>query len=236
MLCIYIELHCTYTVYTNNRCVVYCLLYILVQSQILHLTLHEETRYQFKKYILFQVMECHKGDIMKWIYSIFRYGNYITVLLADCITWSFCPPVSIVKDAMESIYSIVQPLLAPWPHFVVSYLISHGASPPISWSWWYIHHPSPGHAWWYTTPSPGHGATPPHLGPCASQLLPLLGVSLFTLIFHHQLHTMSDNHQVPLAVITCRVQQPYRLNWLMTPQQQIASNRRKIIVVTFKIW
>ena len=62
------------------------------------------------------------GDIMKWIYSIFRYGNYITVLLADCITWSFCPPGSIVKDAMESIYSIVQPLLAPWPHFV-SYLI-----------------------------------------------------------------------------------------------------------------
>jgi len=27
------------------------------------------------------------------------------MLLADCITWSFCPPVSMVKDAMESIYS-----------------------------------------------------------------------------------------------------------------------------------
>ena len=172
MLCIYIELHCTYTVYTNNRCVVYCLLYILVQSQILHLTLHEETRYHFKKIYPFPgngvPQGAQSGDIMKWIYSIFRYGNYITVLLADCITWSFCPPVSIVKDAMESIYSIVQPLLAPWPHFVVSYLISHGASPPISWSWWYIHHPSPDLLVM-------HGGTPPHL-PVTVLHHPILGL------------------------------------------------------------
>jgi len=32
-------------------------------------------------------------------------GHYITMLLADCITRSFCPPVSMVKDAMESIYT-----------------------------------------------------------------------------------------------------------------------------------
>ena len=30
--------------------------------------------------------------------------HYITMLLADCITWSFCPPVYMVKDAMEAIY------------------------------------------------------------------------------------------------------------------------------------
>ena len=39
----------------------------------------------------------------------FHYGNWralhlFTVLLADCVTRSFCTPVSMVKDAMESIY------------------------------------------------------------------------------------------------------------------------------------
>ena len=33
-------------------------------------------------------------------------GHYITMLLADIMTWSSCPPVSMVKEAMESIYSI----------------------------------------------------------------------------------------------------------------------------------
>jgi len=31
-------------------------------------------------------------------------GHYITVLPADCITCPFCPPVSMMKDAMESIH------------------------------------------------------------------------------------------------------------------------------------
>jgi len=31
-------------------------------------------------------------------------GHYITMLLANCITSAFYPPVSMVKDAMESIY------------------------------------------------------------------------------------------------------------------------------------
>ena len=38
-------------------------------------------------------------------------GHYITMLNADCITWSFCPAVSMVEDALESIYSI---MLVSW--------------------------------------------------------------------------------------------------------------------------
>ena len=38
-------------------------------------------------------------------YSIFHYGNWRALShYATCITWSFCPPVSMVRDARESIY------------------------------------------------------------------------------------------------------------------------------------
>jgi len=37
--------------------------------------------------------------------SIYHYatgGYYVTMLLADCITWCYCTPVSVMKDALES--------------------------------------------------------------------------------------------------------------------------------------
>jgi len=36
----------------------------------------------------------------------FHYGNWRALHHhAECITWSFCPPVSMVKDAMETIHT-----------------------------------------------------------------------------------------------------------------------------------
>ena len=58
----------------------------------------------------------HRGHLHRWdsIYSIFSLGNWRALhhhaacwLVNIHITWHFCPPVSMVKDAMESVYWVI---------------------------------------------------------------------------------------------------------------------------------
>ena len=58
-------------------------------------------------------------DYIDGFHRIFSLGNWRAVhhhafcwLVNIHITWHFCPPVSMVKDAMESVYSVV-PILLP---------------------------------------------------------------------------------------------------------------------------
>ena len=60
---------------------------------------------------LFQGSVCYMQYNSVWLDSIasFHYGNWRALhyhMLADCITELFCPPVSMLKDAMESIYIV----------------------------------------------------------------------------------------------------------------------------------